>query len=63
MFHVYPAEDSHEISSLIFPKKKNNEKVFRMSSAAVMISALKVGSCPKSDKSVQLFIFPFLCSI
>ena len=29
MFNVNPlAEDSHEISSLIFSEKKNNEKIF-----------------------------------
>ena len=41
MFHVNPlAEDSHEIASLIFPE--SNEKYLLMSSAAVVIGALRV---------------------
>ena len=41
-FQSYKAEDSHEISSLIFFSKKTMKKYSRLSSAAVINSTIRV---------------------
>ena len=69
MFHVnpLPAEDSHEISKVLF-SLKNNEKYLRMSSAAVVIGALRIkskGAAPITEQcdSIKKWFVPFYLKI
>ena len=44
---LFQADDSHEISGLIFSEKKKEEKKNKMSSAAVVISMLTLSMLGK----------------
>ena len=53
------ADDSHEISSLIFSKIRKDENKENLSSAAVMIGTLRVNPSPFTTNTISFLVNGF----